>query len=446
MIADFFNLSNLPWIQRNSHLLQLVDDLYQRIIELGFTPDICQARLEALRGPCAFNIFVKANTILTNQHLGFLHTEMETILRADVVGQADIHRQFRVNQKRLSSLTPHKQSGTAELQRRKIKTFEKIGVLRALSSEYVFLTLEHLLRDSNLRDCKDLGRGKQSLAVRDERRFSKRASILAIIAVTLEQVLDFGDSLTKPSPIDTATKRQTRELSLVLFSYLWPPSPLSFPSEAPVNQTIGLSSDTPQEVFMHNSFWWELYKETADLLPSHLLHVALEKPPNPDHVPFYPQSNGPDLSVSRLQTHHPSSGSSSTVSQLPFPSLPSAAHLGHQSNTSGTVPSSLGETSSSRRPKGITDKTLSRLTQSYMRMNIGVKRASIIDFEGRQDIKNPFYNAPWGAGGRDAIERTFFTHESTIIFPYSRYLDDEIEGSLGMGDLVRHVNDARFFP
>jgi hypothetical protein len=318
MVSNFFDLSCLPWIQSNSHLLKLVDEMYQKIIALGFTPDICQARLKALKGLCAFNIFVKTNTILTNQHLSLLDTDWETILEGDMVGPGKVHRQSRSKKNRLLSSSPHKPLGATELQEKKIKTFEKIGILRAISSEYVFLTLEHLLRDSNLRDWKAVRGGKQGLDVRDEERFSKRASILAILAVTLEQVLDFSDNLTKSSPIDIATKRRTRELSLVLLSYLQPPSLLSFPSEAPVNQTFGLLSDNSRDVFMRNSFWWEFYKETADLLPSHLLQVGLQKQPNPDKAPSDLSSSGPDLVGSRLKTSHPSHGSSSTLYCYPF--------------------------------------------------------------------------------------------------------------------------------
>jgi hypothetical protein len=432
MVADFFNLSSLPWVQRHSHLLQLVDKIYQKIIALGFTADICQARLKALQDPCAFNIFVKANTILTNQHLGFLDTEFETILGAEVIGLGDIHCRSPVPKGR-PSFKPHKTSGATKLQERKRDAFEKILVLRALSSEYVFLILEQLLRDSNLRDCRDVGTGRQNLGPRDERRSSKRASILAIVAIMLEQVLDFGDSLDKSGSMDNATKRRTRELSLVLLSYMRPPSLLSFPSEAPVNQTFGLSSDDSRKVFMHNTFWWELYKETADLLPSHLLQVRLENQPDTDRVSLNRPSNGLNSLISRLEVHYPSPRPYNTLSQPHSPTLPGATDLDHQSSTIDTTPGSSVEPSTSRRLKGTTDEKVSQLTKSYMRMNVGVKERSGIDLDSRPDPLG--YADYWML---DALEREVL-YNSTIIFPYTRYLDDGIEGSLGIAERIRYA-------
>jgi hypothetical protein len=262
IVRGFLDMSELPWMTEHLNILGFVDTIYAGIIKYAFSADTCQARLKALEGPCAFNVFIKTNAIFNHQRLKYVDTEIEEILKEDV----EIKLLRRHEQ--MAGLTEDEvqQHILSDLEIQKDIFLHSVETLRALSSEYVFLALQELLRESNIRDCKDPS------------NLHKRVGLFAIVGLTLEQVLDFEETSRRAKTLDKDTETTLRHLAIVLLSYLQPPSDLSFPKATKLNSTIGKSESSSVGVFMKNSFWFELYKASSGTVASHLLHIVPEDP------------------------------------------------------------------------------------------------------------------------------------------------------------------------
>ena len=228
IIRNFFDMSGHQFLKRHPETLAMLDQLYGEIVVYGFDEDVSSARMAALRGPCAFNIFVKSNTVINNRHLHFIDTSMEDRLWAAV--QIDF----------VTSLDPCHQLSDNEIQQKllsqlevkKAESVRHLEVLRALSSESVFQLLEELLREINIRDCKGFN------------QLPKKASLLAAVGLTLEQVLDFADSAERTKTLDSELKAMLHQLGLVLLNYLEPPSALALPSSVKMNDCLAETSLT----------------------------------------------------------------------------------------------------------------------------------------------------------------------------------------------------------
>jgi hypothetical protein len=266
IIRDFFDMSAHSFLKQYPDILGLLDNLYDTIVGCGFDEQMSRSRIVALSGPCAFNIFVKTNTVLNNRHVKFIDNTLENYSRevAEIKMLTDGYptdtmTQDGVQQKILSLM-----------EIKKFDTIQQLEVLRAISSEYAFLVLEEFLRESNIRDCK----GSNNLA--------KKASLLAFIGLTLEQVLDFSESAIRSKTLDSELTRMLRHLGFVLLSYLEPPSALAFPEGNNINICFGKSSRDVTGVFLENAFWYELWKSSSNAIPSHLLQVLPSPKPAAD--------------------------------------------------------------------------------------------------------------------------------------------------------------------
>jgi len=255
VVNDFFDMRKCSVFERQPDLLELVDTLYLEVITLGFLPSVRKARFKALSGPCAFNIFVKTNTVLNNWHIPHVQQVLDNSLAPFV--QREIKK---VSQ---SWRRWDKDQLMVEIER---ETKENIQILRAVASEYLFPVLEEILRESNIRDCKKDSDG------------SRRVGLLAIIGLTLEQLLDYVESLNKATLLDAEVSKKSTAMALILLTYLKPPSLLSFPDAQQLNVCFGVREGTENDVFIENEFWFELYKASAHPVPAHLLQVAFEPP------------------------------------------------------------------------------------------------------------------------------------------------------------------------
>lgn len=258
IIRDFFDISGHPLIKPRAEVLSLLDKLYADLIRLSFDAEVCMGRLAALRGSCAFNIFVKSNTIINNRHLPYVDHGMEGHFKESV----EIEIVYSIG----AALEKFEDEFQKKLEAKKSDYIRQLEVLRAVSSGYVFLVMDEFLRESNIREC----RGANNLP--------KQASLLAILGLTLEQVLDFADDAIRSNTLHEDLKTMLRHLGLVLLSYLEPPSPLAFPEQTEYNKCFGENRTHVTGVFMDDLFWYELYMASSKAIPAHLLQVRdLEK-------------------------------------------------------------------------------------------------------------------------------------------------------------------------
>jgi len=234
MVKDFFDMTDISTFKDQPNLLELIDAIYLEIIKFGFVEEVCEARSKALHGPCAFNVFVKSNAVLNNWHLNDARRIVEERLRPDV--ELDVFQNMTRFGEKLSR-EAIQQNVAKQLLKRGAETFKNIETLRALSSEYVCLVLQEILRESNIREC------------RDDDKIPKRVSLLAVVALTLEQVLDLVDNSLRLSTWDDRSAVMSRHMALVLLSYLHPPSALSFPKASALNRCFGKSYESTAGVF-----------------------------------------------------------------------------------------------------------------------------------------------------------------------------------------------------
>jgi hypothetical protein len=278
IIRDFFDMSGHSFIKRHPEVLDLLDELYNTIVVYGFDDEVSTSRKLALKGSCAFNIFVKSNTVINNRHLKFVDRLMEDRLREVV----EINLLTNPDALQNESEDEVQQKLLSALEVKKAENVRHLEILRAITSEYVFLVLEEFLREVNIRDCK----GNQMPA--------KKASLLAALGLTLEQVLDFAESTTRSKSLDSEMEKMLRHLGLVLLSYLEPPSSIAFPESVEINECFGKDPNDVTGVFMKDTFWYELWKASSNAIPAQLLQVATQeapKPesPNPEPNPLLPQ-------------------------------------------------------------------------------------------------------------------------------------------------------------
>jgi hypothetical protein len=261
IIREFFDISGHPFLQRHPETIVILDQLYSEIVLYGFDADVSSARIAALHGPCAFNVFVKSNTVINNLYLPFIEESMENRLRETV----EIDLLTNLDTSRQMSDDEIQQNLLLRLELKKVESVRHLEVLRALSSESVFQFLEELLREINIRDCRGFN------------QLPKKASLLAAVGLTLEQVLNFADSASRTKTLDSELKAMLRQLGLVLLNYLEPPSALAFPPSVKINDCFGRDESHITGVFMEDSFWYELYKACSKAIPTHLLQVVTKK-------------------------------------------------------------------------------------------------------------------------------------------------------------------------
>jgi hypothetical protein len=174
-----------------------------------------------------------------------------------------------------------------KLVKRKSEFSSYLETLRAFLSQHVFFFLAQILRDSNIKDCR----------LPDMR--VKRVSLCAVLGLMLEQLLDLVEQCRKKKDEEQVVK--AKQLVGLLLAYLQPPSILSSVPNSPVNQRFGTDASWAGFYF-HDSFWYELYKESVKEIPPHLLFIADQSTPeNPEqdvlcnvappatyHAPFCP--------------------------------------------------------------------------------------------------------------------------------------------------------------
>jgi hypothetical protein len=214
---------------------------YNTLVRYGFDAQVSSSRIKVLKDPCALNIFVKSNTILNNLHLKFIDSFIEEELKHSVEMEF-VEEQIRTGDIQRSE-DEVQQLLLSKLELKKAESIRRLEVFRAISSEYVFLVLEEFLRESNIRDCKG------------DKNLSKKASLMATIGLTLEQVLDFADTTQRSGHSDNEMKTMIKHLGLVLLSYLKPPSALAIPESFGFNKCFGASAVSPAGVFMDDEFW-----------------------------------------------------------------------------------------------------------------------------------------------------------------------------------------------
>ena len=301
-VKDFFDMTDISPLKDQPNLLELIDTIYLKIIKLGFVEELCEARSKALRGPCAFNIFVKSNAVLNNWHLNDARRVIEERLRPDV--KLDVVQEMTRFGEELSEKAIE-QKVAKQLVKRRAETFNNIETLRAQSSEFVCLVLQEILRESNIRKCRDA---------------PERVSLLAVVALTLEQVLDLVDNPLGLSTWDDRSVVMSRRMALVLLSYLHPPSALSFPKATALNRCFGKCPKSTAGVFMKDEFWYELYKASEHAIPAHLLQIAETQrqiqPPRPADL---------NAQMSNLSERY--FGMNLRITQTPLPHNPSFAPI-----------------------------------------------------------------------------------------------------------------------
>jgi hypothetical protein len=216
---NFFDVSTSHAIQAWENSLILIDTLYEEIVQLGFAPDVARARLKSLESPCAFNVFIKTNTILSHQKLKSVEAKLE-----DTFGPKLLQR---IRQKHIGYV-PQENLDTKlkdKLGKRVSEFFSYIETLRAFLSQHVFIFLSQILRDSNINDC------------RQPDMLVKRVSLCAVLGLMLEQVLDLVEQCRENMEGEQVIKAE--RLGRLLLGYLQPPSILASIPDSPVNQSFG---------------------------------------------------------------------------------------------------------------------------------------------------------------------------------------------------------------
>jgi hypothetical protein len=215
--------------------------MYQDIVALGFYPEIARARLKSLQSPCALNVFIKTNTIIKHRSLEIIR---KTFIDA-------IHPSMK------ETLYGKKSKARSQIQSSvdgQISQFMSyLKTLRAYMSHHVFVFLASILRYSNIKDCKK------------PEMLRKRVSILAILRIMLEQVLDLEDEKSQEF------KTRMSGLGKVLLGYLQPPSILSFPAGSNLTSCFGKDEAAVAGVFLKDKFWFALYQGSTKTIPPHLL-------------------------------------------------------------------------------------------------------------------------------------------------------------------------------
>ncbi|KAF2668864.1 hypothetical protein BT63DRAFT_440922 [Microthyrium microscopicum] len=253
----------------------LLNTLYHSVTQYDFDQNTNSNRKESLRGLCAFNIFVKTNAILNNLQIPDARFILESFV--EHITDNDLNKKFSIDATMRQQLRP------LQLELKQADTIQRIQSLRAIASEWVSHTLEWLLRDSNIQD------------INKPEYTSKKLSLFAIVAVTLQQILDFADAETEQLEADLILHNLARRVAQVLLSYLQPPGPLSYIDNIKLNQCFiktpvsihtsakdqkaakspcQLTPATILGVDMNNDFWTYLHTPVTqkDLPPtSHLL-------------------------------------------------------------------------------------------------------------------------------------------------------------------------------
>jgi hypothetical protein len=248
---DFFDISTFPGVKTSPYPLEWIDALYAEVLPWGFSRDVGLSRLKSLKSHCAFNILVKTNAILNHVALKCMNEKLEERIKSDL-----IHR-FSIPNVMIEMVMEKQYART------RADFFSYIETLRSFVSQHVFAFLATVLRYTNIKDC-----GK-------EETLFKRVSILAVLGLMLEQMLDFADHLKDAMPgIDTERMRMTKDVGRVLLGHLNELSALAFPSSRKLAQCFGKDESAIIGVFLKDEFWHELYKESSESIPPHILFLA----------------------------------------------------------------------------------------------------------------------------------------------------------------------------
>jgi hypothetical protein len=253
-------MSQHPSITDWPGILPLINMLYEKAIAFGFSPDVCQARLKSLQNPCAFNIFIKVGVIINNKHLKRVEKKIrktfEPALREQMVEKSASWKSMTSTE--LEAILANKLKAKNSL------FYDYLKQLRAITSRQVLAFLEQVLRDSNIRD---LRKSEPNVLL-------KKVSLLAIVGLMLEQVLDLAERVQEGMRTqELVYVKMTKELGRLLLTYLQPPSPLAFPVASPFNECFRRDDNARTGVSMDGDFWYELYKESESYVPAHLLLI-----------------------------------------------------------------------------------------------------------------------------------------------------------------------------
>jgi hypothetical protein len=250
---DFFDISTFPGVKTSPYPLEWIDALYAEVLPWGFPRDVGLSRLKSLKSHCAFNIFVKTNAIINHIALKSMDEKLKDLVKSD------LFQRFSIPDNMIEMVMKKQYVKT------RAEFFSYIETLRAFVSQHVFAFLASVLRYSNIRDC-----GKPETLF-------KRVSILAVLGLMLEQMLDFADHLKGLNPeILSERRRITTDIGRVLLGHLQELSVLAFPSNPPLARCFGKDKSAILGIFFKDQFWHELFKESSKSIPPHILFLADE--------------------------------------------------------------------------------------------------------------------------------------------------------------------------
>ena len=194
------DMSTLACLQ-HTQSLDLLDELYLKVIRHGFCEDVCQARLETFRSPGAFSIFVKTNTVLN----------YELLLKESLnQPQKDYYLQ-----------------------------------LRKFSSIQVLSVLQYFLRPTSIREANS----------------SMRLGMVRVLAMTLEQVLDTASQSGAKLVQQLYYKDALTKLAIVLGHHLYGLCEMLFGKSSPLLDVLNQAADNLTGVELPSEFWDVLAKE-----------------------------------------------------------------------------------------------------------------------------------------------------------------------------------------